>query len=48
MKSKPVVEPSKQTLEEAIHGADFRSREHALAELQAGIAKMLSPRDGFH
>ena len=41
------IETPRQSLEEAIHEADYRSREHALAELQAGIQRILSPRDGF-
>jgi hypothetical protein len=42
------IETPKQSLEESIHEADYRSREHALAELQAAIARILSPRDGFY
>lgn len=39
------IEP--QNLEESIHEADYRSREHALGELQAGIQRILYPRDGL-
>lgn len=45
--SKTATLERKQSLEEAIQQADHRSRDHALAELQSGIEKILHPRGGL-
>jgi len=45
--AKTAILERRQTLEEALHEANYRSREHALTELQAAIQRIIAPRDGF-
>lgn len=45
--AKTAILERQQSLEEAIHQCNYHSREHALSELQANIARVLNPREGL-